>query len=164
MNLSALFPSWLAHIPFGWIVFVLLVLILTIDAMRSGSVHASVLAITAPVSLFFFDLISHTVVVGNLITAITIPYVMAGLFLALFVVVFLLVNRMTASFAGASGGLFFSFLSGLSGTIAVMLLWLQIPALMTLWNPGSQIHAIFGLPYALLWFLGIYVVLAFVRS
>ncbi len=165
MNLSALFPTWLTHIPFGWIVFVLLVLLLTIDAMRSGAAHASIIAITSPVSLFLFSLIPHTFLLESVIAPfLASTYVMAGILVVIFIAVFLLTNRMTATFGGSSGGLMNSFLAGISGTIALIVMWLQIPALVALWNPGNQIHAIFGLPYALLWFLGVFIILAFVRS
>ena len=165
MNLSALFPSWLVHIPFGWIVIVILLLILTFDAMRSGAAHASIIAIASPVSLLLFSLIPHAFLLGGVVTPLlSSTFVMAGIFLALFIVTFLLTNRMTATFGGMSGGLMNSFLAGVSGTVALAITWMQVPALMTLWNPGSQLHAIFGLPYAFFWFVGVYVVLAFVRS
>jgi hypothetical protein len=165
MNFTALFPAWLTHIPFGWIVVVILLLILTVDAMRSGAAHVAILAIAAPIALFFFSLIPHTFLVGGAITPLlAIPYVMAGIFVVLFIAAFLLSNRMTATFGGSSGGLLNSLLAGMSGTIVLLVMWVQVPVLLALWNPGDQIHAVFGLPYALIWFLGVYLVLAFVRS
>lgn len=165
MNLSALFPTWLTHIPFGWIVIVLLILVLTVDAMRSGAAHASILAIAAPVSLLFIDLVPRTFLLTTVIAPfLSNTYVMAGIFVVIFIATFLLANRMTATFAGSSGGLLNSLLAGLGGTIVLFVTWLQVPALLSLWNPGDQIHAIFGLPYALIWFLAVYVILAFVRS
>jgi len=165
MDLAAFYPSWLSHIPFGWIVFVLLVLLFIIDAMRSGPAHASMLAISAPVSLFLFSLVSHTFLLGGVITPfLSSTYIMAGIFVVLFIATFLLANRMTATFSGSSGGLMNSLLAGVGGTVVLFVLWIQVPALLSLWNPGTQIHSIFGTPFALAWFLVVYVVLAFVRS
>ncbi len=164
MHLPALFPSWLLNIPLGWIVVVIIVLLLSFDAMRSGPGRAVVLAIASPISIFLFEILPQTFLVGKMFTALSASFVIAGIALAIYIVIYLLLHRMTATFSGLSTGLLNSLLAGISGTIAFIILWLQIPALVSLWNPGSQIDALFGLPYALLWFLGSFLVLAFVRS
>ncbi len=164
MTLPALFPPWLAHIPLGWIVFAIVAFILTIDAMRSGPGRAAVLAITAPASVFLYDLIPHTFVIGSLMTSLPSRFIPAGIFLVIFIIVFILFYRMAISIGGISSGLMLSLLAGLSGTIVSVVMWLQVPALSSIWDFGAPLPAIFGSPYALFWLVISFIALAFARS
>jgi hypothetical protein len=164
MNLPALFPTWLAHIPIDWIVIVVFALLLTFDAMRSGSGRASVIAVTFPIAAFLSNLLPHTIVIGSVITSLKTPYVQAGIFLILFAIIFIMLHRIIYNLGGISRGLFFSLLAGLSATIVAVVMWLQVPALTALWHFSSPVQSIFGASYAIFWLIGAYLILAFVRS
>ncbi|HUO55849.1 MAG TPA: hypothetical protein VMU27_00205, partial [Candidatus Paceibacterota bacterium] len=71
---------------------------------------------------------------------------------------------MVSLLGATSNGLFFSLLAALSATIITLSMWVQEPVLQTIWHFGSPIETIFSAPYTLLWMLGAYLVLAFVRS
>jgi hypothetical protein len=164
MNLSALFPPWLAHIPIDWIAILIFTLLLTFDAMRSGSGRASVLAVTFPVAAFLSNLLPHTFVIGAFATSLSSSIVQAAIFLLVFVAVFIFMYRIIINLAAISRGLFFSFLAAISATIVIIVMWLQVPALVALWHFSGPVQSIFGASYAFFWLLGAYLILAFVRS
>jgi hypothetical protein len=164
MQLAALFPSWFAHVPIDWIVIAAFVLLITFDAMRSGSGRASVIAVTFPVAAFLSNLLPHTFLIGNAIKSLTTPLIQGGIFILLFVLIFICMHRIIYNLGGISRGLFFSFLSGISAVIVAVVMWLQVPALNALWHFSTTIQSIFGISYAFFWMIGAYLVLAFVRS
>jgi hypothetical protein len=164
MNFTALFPPWVSHIPIDWIVIVAMMLILTFDAMRSGSGRASVIAVAFPITAFLSNLLPHTFAIGGLTGSVSSPLVQAMIFILLFVAVFIFMYRIIYNLAGMSRGLFFSFLAAISAAIVAVVMWLQVPALNALWHLSAPLQSIFGASYALFWLLGAYFVLAFVRS
>jgi hypothetical protein len=164
MQLTALFPPWLSHVPIDWIVIIAVLLLLTFDAMRSGSGRASVIAVTFPIAAFLSSLLPLTTILGSFIGLSKAPIVQAGIFLAIFLVVFVLMHRIVFNLAGISRGLLFSFLSSISATVIMSVMWMQVPALSALFKLNTPLPAIFGAPYALFWIIGAYLILAFVRS
>ena len=163
MNLTALFPTWLSSIPLGWIVIAVVFFLLTFDAMRSGPGRAAVIAMASSISMFLYNLLPHTMLLGAFIASSN-RTILAALFGLLFVASFVLVYRMSSIFGGSSGGFLFSFIAGISATIALIVTWVQIQPLESLWNLGSQIQAVFGTSFAAFWLIGIYLALAFIRS
>jgi len=147
----------------GWIIIVVGTLLLTFDAMRSGPARAAVIVVTSSIALFIYSLIPYTYFLDTFVTTST-SLVSAAIFGGLFIFIFLLMHRIVFNLGSTSDGLVMSFIAGVCGMIAVTITWLHVPALMMLWNPGSEINLLFGLPYALGWFIGIYIVLAFLRS
>ena len=164
MNLPALFPPWVSHIPIDWIVIVAFILIVTFDAMRSGSGRASVLALAFPIASFFSNLIAHTYLIGKMLASFTSPLVGEGVFFVLFIISYLLSYRIVYTMGSISRGLLFSFLAGISAAIVAVVMWLQVPALAAVWHFSTQVQTIFGSGFALLWLLLAYLILAFIRS
>jgi|SRR5665213_2718811 len=154
----------LSHLPIDWIIIAVFALIVIFDAMRSGSGRASVLALAFPISVFFSDLIPHTVLLGNAIASLSTPVLKAGIFVVTFAIIYILTYRIIYTFGGTSRGLIFAILSGLSATAVTVVMWLQVPALNAIWHFGTQVQSIFGATYAIFWILAAYLVLAFVRS
>ncbi len=163
MNIAAFFPPWLLTIPIGWMIAAVIFALLTFDAMRAGPGRASVIAMSAGISIFLYNLLPYTAFVGSFIQSSS-KTIQAGIFALLFAAVCVLVYRMSSSIGGMSNGLIFSILAGLSATIALVVMWQQVVPLESMWNFGPQAHAIFGAPYALPWLLLVYLILAFVRS
>jgi hypothetical protein len=161
---SSLFPAWLSHIPIDWIVIVAFILIVTFDAMRSGSGRASVLALAFPTAAFLSSLIPHAYFFGKLVSSTTSPLVGEGIFIVLFIITYLLAYRIVYTMGSISRGLMLSFLAGISAAIVVIVMWLQVPVLTTVWHFNSQVQTIFGSGFALFWLIGAYLILAFIRS
>lgn len=164
MNMSPYIPAWLSAIPLGWIIVAVLFMLFTFDAMRSGSGRVAVLVLSSIVSVFLYDLAPHTAVLGSLLTPDVKAPILAGIFAIVFVITYLLIYRGTATFSGISGGLFFSLLAGICGSITLLVAWQQVPALVQVWNFGTQIQTVFGAAFALPWLLLCLVILAFIRS
>ena len=164
MHLPALSPTWLAHIPLDWIFIIVFALLLSFDAMRSGSGRASVLAIAFPIAAFLSGLMPRTFIVGNAMASFSTPVLKTAIFLFTFGIAYLLIYRIVYSFGAASRGFLFSLLAGISATIVTVVMWLQVPALAGVWHFGTQVQSVFGAAYALLWIVGAYLILAFVRS
>ena len=164
MNLALFFPPWLSHIPIDWIVILVLVLIVSFDAMRSGSGRAAVVSLSLPISAYLFNLLSHTFVVGPMITSLSNPFVQGGVYLGVFMLTYILAYRATGLLVGVSSGLLFGFLTGIATTIVLLVTWLQVPALSAIWHLTPFLQNIFGAPYAILWLLAAFLILAAARG
>jgi hypothetical protein len=88
----------------------------------------------------------------------------AALFVVIFAIFFVLLHRMLYNLGSFSGGFLFSLLSGISATAVIIAMWIQEPALQSIWHFGSQVTTTFSGSYTLLWLLGAYLILAFVKS
>jgi hypothetical protein len=117
-----------------------------------------------PLSTLFESLLAHTAVVGNTISSLSSPAAQCGVFVALFVVSYVLINRIIGVFGNIAGGLLFSLLASVSATIVTIVTLLQVSSVQTLWHFSPQTQALFGTPVAFVWIVGAYVALAFVRS
>jgi len=162
MHLPALFST--AHISIDLIIIAICVVLFTVDALRSGAAHATVLAVAFPVAMLFSNLLPHTYIVGGMLSKLSIAILPTIIAVAALVIAFILINRMMSMFGSYSAGLFYSFLTGISATIVVIVMWLQTPALHTLWSFGPQIQTTFGSAFALAWLIVAFLILAFVRS
>ena len=162
MHLPALFST--AHISIDLIILAVCVILFTIDAMRSGAAHATVLAVAFPVAMLFSNLLPQTYLIGGMLSKLSVAILPTIIAVATLVVAFILINRMMSLLGSYSAGLFYSFLTGLSATIVSVVMWLQTPALQSLWHFGGQIQAIFGSVFALAWLIVAFLILAFVRS
>ncbi len=154
----------LSHSTLDWIIIAVFALIVTFDALRSGSGRAAVLAVAFPIAVFFSDLATHTYLISGLLAPLSTPVLKAGVFLAIFAITYVLIYRIVYSFGGMSRGFLFALLSGISAAIITTVMWLQVPALQAIWHFGPEVSAIFGASYALLWIIAAYLILAFVRS
>lgn len=160
----ALFPAWFSHIPIDWIVIVAFAFLIAFDALRSGSGRAAVLALALPISEFIYGLLPQTIFIGKLVTGLTNDYAHAAIFLGIFIVIYILTYRLVDTFASVSRGFILSVLSGIAATIITVVMWLQEPALTSIWHFSPLVQSIFSGAYALPWLILAYVILAFVRS
>jgi len=163
MDIS-LITSFFAHPPLDWVIFGVLVLIIGIDALRSGTARAATLSIALPVTLFFSNTLSHAILVGPFIDKFSNPLIEAAIFGGIFIVVFFLTYRIMYSLGGNAAPPFASIMASFAATIVMYVMWLQVPALQSVWHFGPQIQSIFGALYAFWWMLVAYLALAFIRS
>ncbi len=155
--------SLLAHWPTDWILLGAFAVFVALDALRSGSARAATLALAAPLSLVLVDALPQTFLAGSLSQQFAAPAAQVVLFALIFGVLFLLIHRIVYSFS-ENGGVLQALIAGVAATAAVAVVWLQIPALQSLWQFGPQAQLVFGEAYRLWWLIGAYTALAFVRS
>lgn len=164
MQLPVLSAPTLTHTTIDWIILAVFALLITFDAMRSGSGRAAVIAVAFPLSVFAYELIPHTFFLGNFANALSTPVLQAGLFILTFGIFFLLLHRMVYNLGAFSGGFALALLSGISATVAAIAMWIQEPALQNIWHFGPLVETVFGGSYTLGWMLLAYIILAFTRS
>ena len=155
--------SAFSQIPIDWLIIAVFFITVTVDAVRAGSVRACAFALSLPVSFFLFQLIPQTIVLGPLTAAFQSPIEKAVIFLILEVVLFVCVHQMLFSYDRYSS-VFSAVVAGLSATVVVLVIWIQIPALQSLWHFDGQVQTIFGGSYSFLWLIASYLGLAFIGS
>ncbi|HWP61563.1 MAG TPA: hypothetical protein VN495_03095, partial [Candidatus Paceibacterota bacterium] len=84
-------------------------------------------------------------------------------FVVLFAIAYVLCNRIIGMNFGAGAAPFSSIAIGFATTAIVVVFWLQVPALSTIWHFGPAVSSVFAAQYAFWWLLGSYVVLAGLR-
>jgi hypothetical protein len=154
----------LAHTPIDGVIIVALLIVLVIDSLRSGTARAATLAVVFPLTFFFSNLLSEAAILGPMLDKLTSPYAQAAVFALLFGVLFVLVYRIMYALGGSGSTPTVSIVAGLSATIITLVMWLQVPALQSIWHFGPIIETVFGTAYAFWWLIAGYLLMAFVRS
>jgi hypothetical protein len=162
MNLGSL-SGVIAHWPTDWIIIGAFAAVIALDTMRSGSARAATLALVAPLSLLMVNMVPQAFIAGQVSQQLTAPAAQVLLFAVIFGVLFLVIHRIIFSFS-ENGGPIQALIAGLSATAVFVVVWLQVPALESLWHFGPQVQLVFGEVYRLWWLIGAYIALAFVRS
>jgi len=156
--------AFIAHPPVDWVILFFFALIVMIDALRNGTARAATLSVVFPLTFFFFGILSHAAIFGQVIEKVSAPLTHAAVFGVLFAVLFFLVYRIMYAL-GSSGSMpFASAVATLASTIITLVVWLQVPALQSVWHFGPQIQAVFGIAYAFWWLIAAYLLMAFIRS
>ena len=153
----------LESIPVDWIIIGVFFLLVAADSLRAGSGHAIAFSLSLPISFFIFEAIPQTAFFGALGAQFTLPLEQAILFLVIEAVLFVCLNQMLFSFEHYTS-LLSSAVAGFAATIVLLIVWVQVPALQSLWHFGPQVIAIFGASYRFFWLIGSYLALAFVGS
>jgi hypothetical protein len=132
--------------------------------MRSGATRVVTLAVALPATAWLTSLLPASFLLGSLLGAHSTPLIAAGTFGVLFVILFFLLQRTLAMSFGMSTPFVLSALLGVLAAIIVAVVWLQTPALASIWTLGPTMQLIFGAAYRVYWMIVVYVALAFVRS
>lgn len=151
------------HIPLDWIAIAIFFALATFDALRSGVTRAAALTLALPITALLIDYMPNTAYLSVFAKQFSAPVPAAVMAAVTFVILFMLINRMTDSF-GDSGHILQAVLAGAALTAVVLVVWLEIPALTTVYHFGSQVQAVFGAAYRLWWLLAAYITLAYVRT
>lgn len=154
----------LAHTPIDGVIIVALLIVLVIDSLRSGTARAATLAVALPLAVFSSSLLTHASIIGPMLEKLSSPYMQAAIFALLFGVLFILVYRIMYALGGSGSTPTVSVVAGLSATIITLVMWLQVPALQSVWHFGPIIETVFGAAYAFWWLIAGYLLMAFVRS
>ncbi len=156
---SSVLSSW----PHDWILIGGIAIFVSLDAMRSGSARAASIALALPATLFAFNAIPQAYFLGPLLAEYTAPIVHIVLFVVFFALIFFTTYR-TVFGASDGGRVLQSLLIGLAATAAIVLVWIQVPALEYAWHFGDQVQAVFAPALRLWWYVAIFTSLAFARS
>lgn len=151
----------IAHISTDWVIVAALFALGAWDGYQSGAARVSSVGIALVAAVSLVTLVPHTALLQSLPD---IPHREAVLIGAIFVVLYLVVRRITETFGTGLGGVF-SVLLGGAGFVAVVLsLWTGTPALAAMWGFGPAFQAAFAESYRLFWILGGIVALSLARG
>ncbi len=158
-SLSSIFTHW----PTDWILIGAFTAFAALDAMRSGPTRATALMLSLPTALFLIDKLPDAVFLGALSAQLVSPLAQAGVFVIVTVALFFVIHRVMFTF---SNGLppIQALIAGIAATIVLVIVWLQVPGLDSVWHFGGQVQAVFSEAYRFWWLLASYFALAFVRS
>ncbi|OGG53886.1 hypothetical protein A3H16_00350 [Candidatus Kaiserbacteria bacterium RIFCSPLOWO2_12_FULL_53_8] len=152
-----------SHWPTDWIIIGALVAFIALDALRSGSARAASLVLALPATVLLTNALPQAVVVGPLSAQFTAPAAQLIIFAAIFVLLYIACHRIIFTFS-EDGGVLQALITGVSATVVLVVILLQVPGLQSLWHFGDQVQLVFGEAYRFWWLLAAYGGLAFVRS
>lgn len=159
--MDSLLPSeWFPYVTLDWVIIGVLVALVGVDSLWSGSRRAAALALAFPVGAFLFIHIGAAWGVGKFVASIG-GVGKAITFIVLVTILFLYFTRYTESYDG--GGLIHAALVGAATAAVVIASWLSVQPLLELWHPNAAITAIFGDAYRFWWFFIGLAILSFVR-
>lgn len=155
--------SLLAHWPIDWILIGACAAFIALDAVRSGSARAAALALALPATLLFLDALPHATLPEMVLKQLSTHAGQLIVFAVLFALLYIAIHRMIFGFSGG-GEVIQALITGLAATIVLVVVWLQVPALDSLWHFGPQVQAVFAESYRFWWLIVAYAALAFARN
>ncbi len=163
MTLNAA-TGFFSYIPTDWIIIFALAVFIAFDALRSGFGRATAIALSLAATLFLASSLSQARILSGVAGQFSTPVLKAVLFGIIFVFVYLLVRRITATYRAHSGEIIQSLMAGAAATAVLVTIWLAAPELQSVWHFGPQVQAVFGEQYRFWWMALSYLALAFVRG
>ena len=157
------FASILAQWPIDWILIGAFAAFAALDGIRSGPTRATSLMLSLPAALLLIDKLPDAIFLGPLAAQFTTPLAQAGLFAIVTVALFFVIHRVIFTFSNGLAPLQ-ALIAGLAAAIVLVVIWLQVPGLESVWNFGDQVQAVFGEAYRFWWLAGSYIALAIVRN
>ena len=162
MDLSAL-SAVATHWPIDWILIGAFAAFAALDGIRSGPTRATSLMLSLPAALLLVANLPDALFIGALVAQFTTPLAQAGVFAIVTAVLFFVIHRSIFAFSNGLAPLQ-ALITGIAATIVLVIVWLQVPGLETVWNFGDQARAVFGEAYRFWWLAGSYIALAIVRN
>ena len=156
--------SVLSSVPADWIILGVVVLLFTVDAIRVGVGRISSLGIGMLLALLASAALTNAAFLGSISRTFSTPVLQALLFGLILVLMFLFVRRVTIDYSEMGGQPIQAIFAGIAVTILIVVAWLQIPALSSVWNFDQQVQTVFGEAYRFWWLIGSFAALAFARS
>ena len=160
------FHAWeaiIANWPNDWIIIGAFTVFIALDALRSGAARAASIALALPVTLLIVNTIPQAFFLGPFSAQYTAPLLHAGIFLGLFVLLYMTTHRTIYAFS-TGGGVVQALIAGVTTVIILVIVWLQVPALEAVWHFGPQVQAVFGPAYRFWLLLAAFIGLSFSRS
>ena len=150
--------------PTGWVIIAVLGVIIAFDSFRSGAARAAAISLALPAAMLLHDMLSQAIFAGPFVAQNSSSAMQIGIFIILAVGMFVLANRMIGVSYGMGGSFIASILAALATVAIILVVWLSVPTLSSLYDFGAQINAIFAEPFRFWWLLISYALIAFARS
>ncbi len=163
MNLQAIL-SLFTHISIDWVILVCFALLVALDAMRAGLSRATALALALPLTLMLSGFAQQAALIAGFEEQLSSPALQEFINAGLLVVILILMYSNTDNFSADSYHPLQALLAGLAVAAIATVVWLQLPALDTVWHFGPTVQAVFGASYRFWWLLAGYLALAFARG
>ena len=156
--------SFFAHLPLDWVIIALVFTVIGALSLKAGSARAASLILSLPIALVLFLQMPTALFIGAFVTKLQAqPLWYAAIFVVLAVLSYVFVYRITSSYS-TLGGIVEGALSGLAGTVLLLVVWESVPALDVLWHFGPWITAAFAEAYRFWWTIASLILIAFARS
>jgi len=152
-----------SSVPMDWIIVAVIAIAAVLFTLQGGTSRTIAGAIALLVAFSALGAIPGALVLGNFYEQIGSPLVQAVFSLAAFVLAYVLMRRIIGSSMRSGAFPLPALLAGLGFTAILLIVWLQIPALDSIWVFGEQARAVFSDPYRLWWLIGSFAALAYSR-
>ncbi len=160
------FQAWWALVeqwPTDWIIIVAVAIFIALDARRSGTARAAPLMVSLPAVLLITNTLPDAIFLGVLSVQITAPLAEAAIFVGIAILLYFVAHRAIFSFS-EGGGVVQALIAGFAASVILVIVWLQVPALESVWSFGDQVRMIFGEAYRFWWLIAAFAGLTFARS
>ena len=158
-TLVASFLSW----PTDWYILAGIAVLSMVDTLRSGSQRSAAVVLALLATTILYTFISQAVFIGPLISGISFPLAKVVVFGILFAIM-LIAALHIISYGIDDGKPLLAILLALATVVLLVLIWIQVPVLQSLWTFSLPIQSIFSESYRLFWALGALGIFAYVRS
>ncbi len=154
----------LQHVSIDWIILAVVLLIIAIDALRSGVARAAAVVLASPATLALAPFLGKTAFVGPIFAQLSTPVLQSAVFGGLYLILIILTYRILNRFDSYGPGILNGTLAAAAATASIIAVWIASGALSNVWHFGASISTIFSLSYTLFWLLGSLLVIAYVRG
>lgn len=158
--LKAMFTS----LPVDVVAIVLFATLITVITLRMGASISIAFSLALLVANILYAALPYTFVLGDMLSGITSPYVAAGLYGVITLVLTFVLYRMTSTLSDDSARPLFAIATGMATSVVVLTVWHLAPQLQGLWQFSNLIEGAFGASYRLYWLLLAFFAFAFVKS
>lgn len=150
-------------IPVDWLVLGGILVVIAVDALRSGVGRAVAVSIAMPLASVHYSFVEHTVTIGSL-PILQLPIAKTALFAFFFITLYFLIRRSSTEYLTSFSGPTQVILAGAATAVIFMCVWIMEPVLNVWWMPNEMVQAIFSEKFHLFWLLGAYSTLAFAKG
>jgi hypothetical protein len=153
-----------SNIPIDWLVIVAVIVLAIVSTMMWGTGKATALSLAFPFAALLYSEVPDAFILGDALGKLTAPLTQTIVFAVILTIALFALFRITTSFDMLSRGLLLGVFSGIALVILLIVTWLQVPALESLYPLSNPLPAVFAVAYRFWWTLAALSILAFVRS
>jgi hypothetical protein len=155
--------NFLSHLPIDWIILFVLTVFFASEVVRAGSSKIYGLVLALPTAILLSDVLPKAGIIGSISSQLSSPVLRTVVFGIIFACSYIIVRRVMP-YGRSGGGLLQGAISGIAATAIVVVIWIQVPELKSVWSFGGQVQNVFGELYQFWWLAGSYSALAFAKN
>ncbi|MBI5456575.1 hypothetical protein HY969_02445 [Candidatus Kaiserbacteria bacterium] len=156
--------NFFSGVPADWIIIACIAAVFLIDALRVGSGRIAAFGISATLAVQVSAALGGAAFLGALSTQFSTPVLQAALFVVILIAVFLLIRRIAMDYGETGGQPIQALFAAVAASALVLLAWVQVPALHSVWDFGGGVKSMFGEAYRFWWLIGSLAALAFSKA